>query len=423
MFRPVRGMKDLYGPDAEKYNFIFTKIKAVGESYGFNLIYTPLLENTDVFQRSIGDETDVVSKEMYTFLDKGNESMTLRPEGTAGVIRSVVSENLAQKLPIKLMYCGEMFRYDRPQKGRFRQFRQIGFEYIGDKSPYTDVLLIAMAAESLQAIGILDFNIKINTLGDEETRENYTKAIVKYLSRHEENLSEDSKLRFKRNPLRILDSKDKRDLDICSMAPIIMDYLNKESRQYFEKVCKLLEACKINYEINNFLVRGLDYYSHTAFEIQSANTSYREALGGGGRYDKLLSIFGGPDVSGIGFALGIERLMLILKNGILVREPIRVAVIPVDEPENDYSFSIFRELQTCGINADFIHIGNLSKKMKTADRLGVKIAVILGEAEMKSGTATIKIMDSSDTSEKHKTIDINKLTAFLKWNIEERDRA
>ncbi|MDR1234012.1 MAG: histidine--tRNA ligase [Holosporales bacterium] len=423
MFRSVRGMKDLYGSDAEKYHFIFTRIKSIGERYGFSMIHTPLLENTDVFQRSIGDETDVVSKEMYTFLDKGGESMTLRPEGTAGVIRAIVSENLTQRFPVKYMYCGEMFRYDRPQKGRFRQFRQIGFEYIGDKSPYTDVMLIMIASESLHSIGIFDFNIMVNTLGDEETRENYTKAIVKYLSRHEESLSDDSKLRLKKNPLRILDSKDKQDVDICSMAPSILDYLNKESRQYFEKVCTLLESCKIKYEINNFLVRGLDYYSHTAFEIQATGAGYREALGGGGRYDKLLPIFGGPDVSGVGFAIGIERLMLIIKNGMAFREPVRIAVIPVNESENDFAFKVYRELQECGIGTDFIQTGNLSKKMKTADRLGSKIAVILGETEIESGIATIKIMDSPETASKNKSVSISKLAAFLKWNIEERTRS
>jgi histidyl-tRNA synthetase len=232
MFNPVRGMKDLFGYDLLKYDLVCDRIKKVGYRYGYSMIKTPIVEFTDVFCRSMGEETDVVSKEMYTFLDKGGDSITLRPEGTAGVIRAIVSEKMTQNLPIKLMYCGEMFRYDRPQKGRFRQFRQIGAEHIGDKSPYTDAITIAFACEAIQSIGIFDFRVIVNSLGDEETREDYSKAFVKYLSRHEAEMSEESQVRLKKNPLRILDSKDKRDIEICSMAPVLADYLTKESGKY-----------------------------------------------------------------------------------------------------------------------------------------------------------------------------------------------
>ncbi len=417
MFRPIRGMKDLYGSDINKYNFIIEQARHIGEKYGYSQISTPIVEQTDVFQRSIGDETDVVSKEMYSFVDKGGESITLRPEGTAGVMRAIVSESMAQSLPIKLMYYGEMFRYDRPQKGRYRQFHQLGFEHIGDKSPYTDALLISMASEILNSIGIFGFKVLINSLGDDETRESYTKGLVKYLSRHEENLSEDSKKRLTKNPLRILDSKDSKDKEICSMAPIITDYLSKESGQYFEKVCALLDDYGVNFEIDNFLVRGLDYYSETAFEFKSTSEEYGDSVGGGGRYDKLLKIFGGPDVSGIGFAFGIERLMMLLDDSKFQNKAKKVAVVPVSEDENDTAFQLLKTLYDADIPAEFIHNGNLSKKMKIADRMNCGIALILGEDECENETVTVKLMNCDDKSKKTQTVARNDIASFLKHSL------
>lgn len=417
MFRPIRGMKDLYGIDINKYNYIIEKARHIGEKYGYSIIQTPIVEYTEVFQRSIGDETDVVSKEMYTFTDKGGESITLRPEGTAGVMRSIMTESMTQSLPIKLMYYGEMFRYDRPQKGRYRQFHQLGFEHVGDKSPYTDALMISMASEILNSIGIFDFKVLVNTLGDEKTREDYTKGLVKYLSRHEERLSDDSKRRLSKNPLRILDSKDKSDKEICSMAPIITDYLSKEAGQYFEKVCDLLLKYGVNYEINNFLVRGLDYYSETAFEFKPTEGEYKDAIGGGGRYDKLLSVFGGPDVSGIGFAFGMERLMLMLENDMFLSKTKKVAVVPVSEDENDSSFELLKLLHNCDISAEFLHIGNLSKKMKVANRLNCEIALIIGETECENETVTVKFMNCNDSSFKVRSVNKNEIVRFLKYNL------
>lgn len=417
MIRPIRGMKDLYGIEYDKYMYIVKKATEVGEKYGYKGISTPILEYTEVFQRSIGDETDVVSKEMYSFTDKGNESITLRPEGTAGVIRAAVSEGLAQSLPLKLMYHGEMFRYDRPQKGRYRQFHQIGFEDIGEKSFYTDALTISLASEILHHCGIFDFKVLVNTLGDEETRADYTKAIVKYLSRHQEDLSEESKIRLKKNPLRILDSKDKGDKEICSMAPIIVDYVSKEAGLYFEKVCQLLSDYGINYEIDNFLVRGLDYYSHTAFELKSTAANYKDALGGGGRYDKLLGLFGGPNSSGVGFAFGVERIMMMIEDDKVKSNKKKVAVVPVSEEENDTAFELIKLLHKCDIPAEFIHIGNLSKKMKIANRLNCEIALILGEEELKANTVTVKLMRHEEEAKKLKTININDVVRFVKNNL------
>ena len=414
MFRSVRGMKDLYGLDFDKYNYLVQKSIEIGRKHGYNVISTPIVEYTDVFQRAMGNETDVVSKEMYTFVDKGNESITLRPEGTAGVMRAIVSENMTQSLPLKLMYYGEMFRYDRPQKGRFRQFHQVGFEHVGDKSPYTDAVCIALAAEILNNCGLFDFKVYVNTLGDDETRADYTKAIVKFLSRHESDLSEESKIRLKKNPLRILDSKDKGDKEICSMAPIIVDYVTKEAGAYFEKVCQLLSDYGINYEIDNFLVRGLDYYSYTAFEIKSTSAHYKESIGGGGRYDKLLNIFGGPDVSGVGFAFGAERIMMLLQDSQLGVKTKKVAVIPVSDEENDSAFDLLKLLYNCDISAEFIHVGNLSKKMKIANRLNCDIALILGEEEYKNKTITAKFMNQTEESSKTKVVNINEIVRFIK---------
>lgn len=417
MFRPVRGMKDLYGISVDKYACIVNVAMRIGKKYGYSKIKTPIVEYTDVFQRSIGDETDVVSKEMYTFDDKGGESLTLRPEGTAGVMRAIVSENLAQNLPLKLMYHGEMFRYDRPQKGRYRQFHQLGFECIGDKSPYTDVILICMAIEILNSIGIFDVKVLINTLGDSKTRSDYTKALVKFFSRHEEKLSEDSKRRLAKNPMRILDSKIASDREICQMAPLITDYLSKESEKYFEKVCNLLERSGVNFELDNFLVRGLDYYGETAFEFKSDAKDYTDSVGGGGRYDQLLKTFGGTDVSGIGFAFGIERLMLLMDNSRLDKNTRKVAVIPVSEQENDVAFQMLQSLYSADINAEFIHIGTMSKKMKLADKLHCEIAIILGENEINGDKYTVKFMNCSDVNEKTKTVNKNDILSFIRHNL------
>ena len=417
MFRPIRGMKDLYGVSARKYEHITEVATKIGAKYGYSMIETPTVEATEIFQRSIGDETDVVSKEMYTFVDKGGDSITLRPEGTAGVMRAIVSNNLAQSLPVKLMYHGEMFRYDRPQKGRYRQFHQVGAECVGDKSPYTDATLICMATEILSGIGIFDFTVLLNTLGDKETREAYTKGLVKYFSRHEDKLSEDSKRRLGKNPMRILDSKDEGDREICQMAPLITDYLSKESEQYFRKVCELLEICSINFEVDNFLVRGLDYYSETAFEFKSTSGDYGDAIGGGGRYDDLLKIFGGADVSGVGFAFGIERLMLLLDDEKFNENIRKVAVIPVTDDENDYAFQLLKSLYDADVPSEFIHHGNLSKKMKIADRQNCKIALIVGEDEVKNEIYTVKFMDCTDEHEKTKPVAAANVTSFIKHNL------
>lgn len=414
--RSVRGMKDLYGVEAEKYNFLIDQSMKIGRQYGYKIIETPILEYTEIFQRSIGDETDVVAKEMYTFCDKGGESVTLRPEGTAGVIRSMITEKMTQTFPLKLMYYGPMFRYDRPQKNRYRQFHQIGFENVGEKTPYVDALTITLASDILNSLGIFDFAMLVNTLGDEETKDLYTKAIVKYFSRHEANLSEDSKRRLTKNPLRILDSKDQTDREICSMAPIMRDYLSKDAGVYFNKVCKLLEEYGVSYKLDYFLVRGLDYYSHTAFEISTTKRSMG-SIGGGGRYDKLLSNLGGPDISGVGFAFGAERVMSLINNARLPScNRVKFAVIPVSDQENDIAFKIIKGLYNASITAELITSGSISKKMRVADKLGCEIALIIGETEKANETVTVKFMRSDNSETKSMAIPMNGIFKFAAYN-------
>lgn len=411
MINPVRGMKDFYGDSLEQYNYVVQNALSVGEKHGYSIIKTPILEQSCVFQRAIGDETDVVAKEMYSFIDKGGDLLTLRPEGTAGVIRAVVSEGLTQNMPLKLMYYGEMFRYDRPQKGRFRQFHQIGFEHIGCKTPYADALIVVLACDILQKCEIADYQVFINTLGDDETRQNYDTAIIKFLTNYESQLSADSQRRLAKNPLRVLDSKDPTDQEICAAAPVISDYLSKEAYDYFSKVCSLLKNYGITFEIDNFLVRGLDYYSHTAFEIKTK--AEKNALCGGGRYDKLLNMFGGPDVSGIGFAFGVERLMSLIS--VEKKKISKIAVVPFSENENDVAFNIIKMLYQNDIAAEFISTGNISKKMKIANRLSCNIAIIIGEEEVQTKTVMLKFMDKKDDAQK--TVKLDELLAVLKNSL------
>jgi histidyl-tRNA synthetase len=408
-------MKDLYGIDMARYVYIIEKAGNVAERYGYSLISTPIVEHTEVFKRSIGDDTDVVSKEMYTFTDRGGESLTLRPEGTAGVMRAIVTGSLAQRLPLKLMYFGEMFRYDRPQKGRYRQFHQLGAEHVGEKSPYTDAMTILMTADIMDSIKIRDCKVMINSLGDDETRSEYVNAVVQYLSQHEDRLSMDSRVRLKKNPLRVLDSKDTTDIEICSAAPRLKEYFTSEAGQYFDKVCELLEQCDQKYEIDSFLVRGLDYYSHTVFEIKAPNGG--DSIGGGGRYDKLLKILGGPDVSGIGFAFGIERLMQLVGDDNLPPRAKKAAVIPVSANENDAALALCVRLHNSGLAAEFFHIGTMGKKMQAADKMGCALAMIIGEDECAGDYITVKYMHDDINQKKVQTINKNEIINFLQYNL------
>ena len=326
----VRGTYDLYGTAKRKIKKVIATASEVVEKYGFEEIETPIFEFTEVFSRNLGDTSDIVTKEMYCFQDRGGESLTLRPEGTAGVVRSFISEGMQQNLPVKLYYQGPMFRYERPQKGRQRQFTQFGVEMLGVASPQADIEVIAMAYEFLEKLGLAGaVTVEINSLGDAASRDAYREKLVNYLQQHYDELSEDSKNRLTKNPLRILDSKEECDKAVIADAPLYADSLNDESASFFKAVLQGLDLLNIKYRVNNRLVRGLDYYSHTVFELTTDKLGAQGTVLAGGRYDGLVAQMGGGEVAGIGWACGVERLSMLLESDI---EPARpIAVIPVGE--------------------------------------------------------------------------------------------
>ena len=309
LLQPVRGTQDLLPEAMRRHRQVIEAARMTAELYGFAEIATPIFEFTDVFARPIGEGTDIVSKEMYTFEDRGGEEITLRPENTAGVVRSILSNGLVQSAPLKFFYEGPMFRYERPQKGRFRQFHQIGVELIGVAQPQADIEVIALGCRVLRALGIENRTVlEINTLGDPESRVAYRHALTAYFSDHVSELSQDSLRRLERNPLRIFDSKDESDNRVAADAPSFAEYLTAESQDFFVRVRDGLDALDIRYQINPRLVRGLDYYTHTAFEFVTSDLGAQGTVMGGGRYDGLVELMGGPALPGVGWAAGIERL-------------------------------------------------------------------------------------------------------------------
>ena len=396
--QPVRGTHDLLADDILRHRLVEETALRIAGRYGFSEIVTPIFEFTEVFARTLGDTTDIVTKEMYTFEDKGGESVTLRPEGTAGVARAFISGGLAQSLPLKLFYRGPMFRYERPQKGRLRQFHQIGAELLGVEKPLADIEVIALGAQILAELGLEDKVVcEINTLGDTESRETYRAALVAYLEQYRNDLSEDSRERLVRNPLRILDSKDERDRAIVADAPSMADSLNVASREFFDTVLAGLETVGVPYTINPRLVRGLDYYCHTAFEFTTDALGAQSAVLAGGRYDGLIKQMGGPATPGIGWAAGIERLSMLIDPPESANAP--VCVIPVGGGVDKQALDIVQRLRRAGIAADLGYSGNLGKRMKRANAMGARAAVILGEDELARGAVTLRDMASGEQAE------------------------
>ena len=366
---------------------------AISERFGYEEIATPIFEFTEVFKRPIGETTDIVMKEMYSFDDKGGENITLRPENTAGVVRAVIANGLTQSLPLRFFYAGPMFRYERPQKGRFRQFHQIGVELIGIKEPQGDVEVIALGAEILRVLGLLDrAELQLNTLGDAASRQAYRDALVKYFSQHAGKLSEDSRARLERNPLRILDSKDEADRKINDGAPGFEQYLTPESRDFFARVRDGLDALDIKYTLNPRLVRGLDYYTHTAFEFVTTELGSQGAVLAGGRYDGLMGVMGGPETPGVGWAAGIERLALMIAEPAGKLRP--VALIPLGEEGERRALVLAQELRRAGFTVELSYSGNMKKHLQRANKANARVAVILGEDELKRGEAAVRDLDA-----------------------------
>jgi histidyl-tRNA synthetase len=368
---------------------VVTTAREASARYGFQEMATPIFEFAEVFSRPLGDSSDVVTKETYNFTDRGGETFTLRPENTAGVVRAMISNGLTQSLPLKFFYAGPMFRYERPQKGRMRQFHQIGIEFLGPRDGLADAEIIACGARVLSDLGVLDkCKLHLNSLGDTDSRQAYRSALVAFLERHAGDLSEDSQARLKTNPLRILDSKNTGDRDILVDAPRLDAHLNAESAAHFRAVTTALDAAGINWEFDPLLVRGLDYYCHTAFEFITDALGAQGTVLGGGRYDGLSEMLGGPPVAGVGWAAGIERLAMLAGNA-PVDMP-RVAVMSAEEDADSTAFALAEALRTAGIAVDLPTGGNIGKRMKKADRAGIRYAVILGGAELASGTVQLR---------------------------------
>jgi histidyl-tRNA synthetase len=393
--QPVRGTRDLIGEEQRRHRHVVETARRIAGSYGFDEWITPIFEDTRVFTRSLGETSDVVMKEMYTFEDRGGDLVTLRPEGTAGVCRALVSNGLTQTLPQKVFYAGPMFRYERPQKGRYRQFHQIGVELIGPGEPLADAEAIACGWDILVALGVAEGTVlEVNTLGDRESREAYRAALVAYFSDHRAALSEDSQVRLERNPLRILDSKDDGDKRLIAGAPTIQPYLTGAAAGFYDDLLAWLGRFGVPFRENPRIVRGLDYYSHTAFEFVTDRLGAQGTVLAGGRYDGLVAEMGGPATPAVGWAAGIERLSMLLAEAPATPAPI--AVVPVGEAAEAAAIAVLQALRQAGLRAEAAYRGNLRRRMERANRLGATVAVILGETELARGVAQVKSLATGE---------------------------
>ena len=396
--QPVRGTHDLLPDRARAFRRVADAARTVAGRYGYHEMATPIFEFSEVFKRTLGDTSDIVTKEMYTFTDRSGAEVTLRPEGTAGVARAVISGGLAQQMPLKYFYAGPMFRYERPQKGRLRQFHQIGVELLGVGEPIGDVEVIALGAAILEELGVAgQTRLELNTLGNTGSREAYRGVLVDYLEARRDELSEDSVSRLARNPLRILDSKNPGDRTVVAEAPLLADSLDAESADFFASVRAGLDRLGIAYTLNPRLVRGLDYYCHTAFEFTTDALGAQGAVIAGGRYDGLVAQMGGPQTAGIGWAGGIERLSMLADEPEPPPRPI--ALVPVGSQAEAETLALADRLRRAGLVIELGYRGNLKRRLSRADRLDARAAVILGEDELARDVATVRDLDSGDQEE------------------------
>ena len=396
--QPARGTSDLLPEAMTAHRRVIDAARDASSLYGFQEMATPIFEFADVFSRPLGDSSDVVTKETYNFTDRGGETLTLRPENTAGVVRAMISNGLTQSLPLKFFYAGPMFRYERPQKGRMRQFHQIGIEYLGPRDGLADAEIIGCGARVLDGLGVLDrCTLHLNSLGDTESRQAYRTALLAFLDTHAGDLSEDSQIRLRTNPLRILDSKDKGDRVILAEAPRLDGYLNDISKAHFATVTASLDKAGIAWRLDPLLVRGLDYYCHTAFEFITDDLGAQGTVLGGGRYDGPSEMLGGPPVPGVGWAAGVERLAMLSGADAPVAPP--VAVMPMDDDAGVAAYAVAEMLRNAGIAVDVPTGGAIGKRLKKADRAGVRIAVILGSDEIAGGTAQLRDLTAGTQDE------------------------
>ncbi len=387
--QPVRGTQDLIGVEALRHRGVIETARRITSLYGATEWITPMFEATAVFSRTLGDTSDVVTKEMYSFEDRGGESITLRPEGTAGICRALVTNGLTQSLPQKVFYAGAMFRFERPQKGRYRQFHQIGLEILGADTAVADAEAIACGGHVLHALGIdRGVELNINTLGDSESRDAYRTALVNFFSVYADKLSADSKLRLQKNPLRILDSKDEDDLALVARAPTIHEYLTIQARDFYATLKARLVDLDVAFVENPRIVRGLDYYNHSAFEFVTTRLGAQGTILAGGRYDMLVELMGGPKVPGIGWAAGIERLSMLIDEPVRPRSP--VAVIPMQDTLESLACSVLRDLRAVSIPAEMAYRGNAKRRLERANKSEAAFAILIGADEASRGAVALK---------------------------------
>ena len=402
-----RGTQDILPGEVEKWQLIERKARELCEKFQYKEIRTPIFEHTELFTRSVGETTDVVQKEMYTFEDRGGRSVTLRPEGTASTVRSFVEHKMYgdPNQPVKLYYMGPMFRYERPQAGRFRQFVQFGVEALGSKDPAIDAEVIALAMSIYQSLGLNKLKLIINSLGDKESRLAHRSALIQHFQPRIGEFCQDCQNRLEKNPMRILDCKKDRDHELMASAPSIIDYLNDESKAYFEKVQQYLTDLDIQFVVDPNLVRGLDYYNHTAFEIMSDAEGFGAitTLCGGGRYNGLTEEIGGPETPGIGFAFSIERFIAALqaeKVDLPIKNELDCYFVSLGEEAQDYTVKLLQSLRLAGFSAERDYLNRkLKAQMKAADRLNAKFVAILGEDELKANKINVKIMETGEQRE------------------------
>ncbi len=388
--QPVRGTHDLLPDDCAAHQRVAQTAQEVAALYGYRRMDTPIFEFSDVFHRAVGETSDIVAKETYSFTDRGGESITLRPEFTAAIVRAYISNGLQQFVPFKCFYYGPAFRYERPQKGRQRQFHQIGCELLGAAEPASDVEMIALAMQTLRTLGLTDeITLEINSLGDAESRAAYREALVAYLVQHQDKLSDDSRMRLEKNPLRILDSKDAGDRAIIAGAPVLQAHFNEASQQHFVRVQDGLNALGIAYKVSDKLVRGLDYYSHTVFEVTTDRLGAQGTVLGGGRYNDLVKLMGGQETACIGWAAGVERLAALQQSAPPAATPL-AAVVPMNEQAEADAWKLAQELRGKGFAIEIGYKGKAGKRMERASKLGARFALMLGDEELANFTVAVK---------------------------------
>ena len=420
-----KGTQDILPADSAKWQYVENVARETFKKYNYGEIRTPMFEHYEVISRSVGDTTDIVTKEMYDFHDKGDRHITLRPEGTAPVVRSYVENKLfapeVQK-PVKVYYIGSMFRYERPQAGRLREFHQLGVECFGSKNPATDVETIAMAYQLFNTLGIKDVTLHLNSLGNTESRLAYRQALIDYLTPMRESLSKDSQRRLDENPLRVLDSKEKEDKVAVENAPSILDYLDEESQAHFDEVRTMLDSLNIPYVIDTNMVRGLDYYNHTIFEFITTIDKSELTICAGGRYDSLVEYFGGPETAGFGFGLGLERLLLVLdKQGIElpVEESLDVYIAVLGSGANGKALELVQAIRYQGFKAERDYLGRKIKaQFKSADTFKAKTVITLGESEVESGQVNVK----NNATREEITVSFEELTKNFSAVLEQLEK-